>query len=337
VTTAVIIVSYGRPQDVRQCLRALAEADRDAPFDIFLVENAGRDAFIALVALLVAEGLALQPQSGAAAPFRRLARMSGGPRDATVCCGLAAENLGFAGGVNLWLRRLEREARYDGFWILNPDTQPQSGALAALVDHAARHGLGMVGSQLAAMARPDEIATRGQHWRPLVCRPRALDRARPARSPPGRDLALRLDAPSGASFYVTRIGLQQIGPMEESYFLYYEDLEWGLRAKAACGLGLAEDSIVLHVGGATIGSAASRRARSALSVYLDHRNRLIFVRRMYPRHRGWTALVVLARTLEFLFVGAFDNFLAALAGWAAGLRGETGRPDRFFSTGAAQR
>jgi hypothetical protein len=124
--------------------------------------------------------------------------------------------------------------------------------------------------------------------------------------------------------------------MEESYFLYYEDLEWGLRAKAVCGLGFCEQSTVRHVGGATLGSASGRGARSALSVYLDHRNRLHFVRRMFPRRYGWTAVVVLARTLEFLAVGALENFLAALAGWAAGLRGETGRPERFFGPEAAR-
>jgi hypothetical protein len=51
---------------------------------------------------------------------------------------------------------------------------------------------------------------------------------------------------------------------------------------------------------------------------------------MHPDRLKWTVLVVLARAFEFLAVGAFGNFRAALAGWAAGLRGETGRPERFY-------
>jgi hypothetical protein len=41
--------------------------------------------------------------------------------------------------------------------------------------------------------------------------------------------------------------------------------------------------------------------------------------------------MVLARTGEFLAVGAFTNFRAALAGWSAGVRGQTGRPDRLMN------
>jgi GT2 family glycosyltransferase len=337
--TAVIIVSYGNPGDVRDCLRALAQADKRAGFDICLVENGGPGAYAALITMLAGEGLALQPVRGPAAPFRRLARFAGvggALRGASVWCGLAPENLGYAGGVNLWLRRLEPDPHIDGYWILNPDTRPEPDALAALIDHAARFGFGMVGSQLVSMTQPERIAMRGQRWRPVACRPLALERAKPVRQPPAKDFAALLDAPSGASLYLTRIALQRIGPMEESYFLYYEDLEWGLRAKAACGLGFCEKSTVRHIGGATIGSASGRGARSALSVYLDHRNRLNFVRRMFPRRLRWTVLVVLARTLEFLAVGAFGNFLAALAGWAAGLRGETGRPERYYRAEAAR-
>jgi GT2 family glycosyltransferase len=340
MTTALIIVAYRAPEDVRQCLRALGQSDSGAPFDIFLVENGGPDAYAALIAMLAAEGLIPKNFRGPAAPFHRLARYAreterpaGGAR---VWAGLAPENLGYAGGVNLWLRRLAPNPRYEGYWILNPDTLPEPDALAALIEEAARGGFGMVGSQLVSLARPERIATRGQRWRPLVCRPLALERAKPARERPGARLAARLDAPSGASFYLTRMALQQIGPMEESYFLYYEDLEWGLRAKAACGLALAEKSTVRHVGGATTGASPGRRARSALSVYLDHRNRLHFVRRMFPGRLPWTALVVLARTFEFLAVGAPGNFKAAVLGWAAGLRGETGRPERFYGHEAAR-
>jgi GT2 family glycosyltransferase len=340
MTTAILIVSYRNPEDVRQCLRALRAAEAGARFDVYLVENGGMRAFAALVAMLASEGLILQPPRGPAAPFSRLARFAGGkgglPGGACVHAGLAPENLGYAGGVNLWLRRLEPDPRIEGYWILNPDTLPEPDALSALIDRATRGGFGMVASQLVSVARPDRIVMRGQRWRPLACRPLALERAKPARERPGAGIEARLEAPCGASFYLTRMALQQIGPMEESYFLYYEDLEWGLRAKAVCGLALAENSTVRHVGGATIGSASSRRARSELSVYLDHRNRLHFVRRMFPELLTWTALVVLARAFEFLAVGAPGNFGAALAGWAAGLRGETGRPERFFSGEAAR-
>jgi hypothetical protein len=41
--------------------------------------------------------------------------------------------------------------------------------------------------------------------------------------------------------------------------------------------------------------------------------------------------VVLVRSFEFVAVGAFTNFRVALAGWSAGVRGETGRPERLMN------
>ena len=75
-----------------------------------------------------------------------------------------------------------------------------------------------------------------------------------------------MDSPSGASMYVTRRCIEQIGLMDESYFLFYEDLDWGVRAKKH-GLGYASDSIVAHQRGTTTGSAGRSTALSRLSVY----------------------------------------------------------------------
>ena len=63
-----------------------------------------------------------------------------------------------------------------------------------------------------------------------------------------------LDCISGASLYVTRACVENIGLMDERFFLYYEDADWSARAKRY-GLGYAPDSIVPHRGGTTIGSA----------------------------------------------------------------------------------
>jgi GT2 family glycosyltransferase len=59
--------------------------------------------------------------------------------------------------------------------------------------------------------------------------------------------------------------------MDESFFLYWEEVDWAVRAKAACGVGYAHKSVVPHVMGTTTGSAGSRAKRSAFSVYLGHR------------------------------------------------------------------
>jgi GT2 family glycosyltransferase len=113
--------------------------------------------------------------------------------------------------------------------------------------------------------------------------------------------------------------------MDDSYFLFYEDLDWGLRAKKL-GLGYARDSVIRHKRGTTTGSAGHGAAMSRLAVYLQHRNAIHFVRRHYPWALLLRIFISIAYAFRFLLHRAPGNCVAALAGLTAGLRGEMGRP-----------
>jgi N-acetylglucosaminyl-diphospho-decaprenol L-rhamnosyltransferase len=86
---------------------------------------------------------------------------------------------------------------------------------------------------------------------------------------------------------------------------------------------------VWHKRGTTTGTAKSVAAMPQLSVYLEHRNGIHFVRKYFP----WTLPVRIA--VSFLCAGQFligrtpKNCGAALKGVLAGLRGELGRPTNY--------
>ncbi|MGO9391058.1 glycosyltransferase [Rhodoblastus sp.] len=332
---AVIIVSYRNPDEVAACLSALSKCDRAYPFEIFISENGGSAAYSGLVDLL-RHGKnphlgALKYNDSEDSIFNRVDGFLTADGNLPVSIGESKENLGYAGGINAWIRRLIDQDDWRGFWILNPDTFADPKALVELVHFAETHDKGMVGSRLLSHRRPEIILSRGLKWSFWEGRTLGVDNFTPAsHRPDPEDVERRIDSPSGASFYITTQCVQRIGLMDERYFLYFEDFDWGMHAKAACGIGYAFDSVVSHIGGTTIGSASSRRTRSQLSVYLDYRNRLLFVRRNHPGWYPWTVAMVLARTLEFLASGAMKNFRTALAGWSAGVKGETGRPDRLL-------
>jgi N-acetylglucosaminyl-diphospho-decaprenol L-rhamnosyltransferase len=230
------------------------------------------------------------------------------------------------------MRPIVEQRSYSGLWILNPDTQPEPDALVELVVYAQSRHRGMVGSRIVSAAAPGRIHSRGLRWRPAWASTEAIDYHAPLSVVPDpAEVEARLDAPSGASVFVTQDCIEKIGLMDERYFLYFEDLEWGLRAKQQCGVGYAWRSIVHHQGGTTIGSAGVRAKRSPLSVYLEFRNRILFVGHRYPAWFVWTVLILLVRALEYGVVGAWANMRMAYSGIAAGLAGETGRPDRILS------
>ena len=334
----IIIVGYNNPGDIAACLRALSAALPEPAFDIIICENGGPAAYQNLVcALLDTSGPGVIAERAPAAAafavqgFLNLATLRLAGRDSTIMIGQAAENLGYAGGINIWLRVLLDErmwrAAWPGVWILNPDTEPAPAALLEMVTYAALSGKGMIGARIMANGDAGRIHSRGLAWRRMHASTLAVDYHASARyEPDARALEARLDAPSGAAVYVTRACLQSIGLMDERYFLYFEDLDWGLRAKATCGIGYAWRAVIRHRGGTTIGSTASRATRSPLAVYLDFRNRILFVRQWFPGWLPWTVAMLALRALEFAAVGSWRHTQTAYRGLWAGVRGEVGRP-----------
>ena len=190
----------------------------------------------------------------------------------------------------------------------------------------------MVGSRIVEKANPFVIANRGLAWRKLRAATLGVDRGGAAEvEPDSEGLESRLDAPSGASMYVTRACIEGIGLMDEGYFLYFEDLEWGLRAKKTFGVGYAYRSVVYHAGGTTIGGSGRRSDHSPLSVYLNFRNRILFVRRNFPRWLPWTVIMqVLDAVRCYALPWRPRNLGAAFRGLLAGIAGESGRPDHIL-------
>jgi hypothetical protein len=318
---------------------ALGRMVSNPPLAVFICENGGGDAFNDLLAVLTGPEGACEPDSLPPMPTNsrfvrnmRLRLRTGDPsKMVSVQIGEACENLGYAGGVNAYLEPLLAVGDWPGVWVLNPDTEPEPTALNELVQYAVQHNRDMVGSRQNSPDEPDIILGRGLAWRKWRGGARLIDWRFPATiCPPPDEIDRQLDSPSGASMYVTRSCIEHIGLMDERYFLYFEDLDWGLRAKQQSPIGYAHRSVVAHHVGTTIGSATSRRRSSALSVYLFFRNRLLFTRVHFPRWLAWTLLMEVIEILEYARLRSFHNMVAAFRGAAAGLAGRTGRPDHFM-------
>jgi N-acetylglucosaminyl-diphospho-decaprenol L-rhamnosyltransferase len=335
---AILIVSFRNPHDVRACLTALSRSTLEPRFDIFVCENGGIESFNELFeALISPQGPCdiiagsnnlptfLVPSSKDRLVDVKCLALKGRP--SRVWIGCATQNLGYAGGVNVWINRLLPVKGWEGLWILNPDSEPEPGALEALVARAIKGNKGMVGSTILPSGNGNYVHCRGgHHWRKFKTSTAIIGFGEPVDGPV--DIPMiedALDCISGASMYVARACLEKIGPMDERFFLYYEDADWSMRAKRH-GLGYARDSIVRHTGGTTIGSARLRTQRSQLSVYLESRNRIQFVRLYWWHFLPFAYVVGIAYAFAYLFARSPKNFSAAMSGLLAGMRGEAGRP-----------
>ncbi len=213
-------------------------------------------------------------------------------------------NLGFAGGNNVGLRRaLAEGAAY--VWLLNPDTIPEPGALAAMVERAEQDPrIGAVGAVLYEMDNPAQVQAWGGGevvltWGliRLLTHPRQ---------------AARLSYISGASLLVRRTALEQVGLLDEGFFMYGEDCDYGLRlTQAGFGLAVAEGARVRHKGGGSW--SGSLRADEDFAAYNV---------RLFRKHAPWPGLAVAGYTLfwlaEYSLRGRFDKVGALWRGLRRG-------------------
>lgn len=326
----VLIVSYGNPDDVQRCLSSLEASDWD-DFEILICENAGSAAFAALVSCLTGHDGILDRRAPASHrldhPGARIVDVvtSTYPgRPVTVRLGEAQENLGYGGGVNAWLERAIECPGWSAALVLNPDTEVDTACLSELMAKSIE-GYGMVGGTLVFDHEPRKVINYGLIWSPITGRIIAAGRNAVAGSEPTPDLLAKLDAISGACVLVTRDFVRDVGLMSEDYFLYMEDLDWGLR-RGKQQIGFAARAIVKHVCGTSIGSAVDPGRQSRLSSYLSARNTVLYARRragwLWPIHLG-TGLVHAARQAIH---GNRSAAQTTLNGLIDGVRLKAGRP-----------
>jgi GT2 family glycosyltransferase len=229
-----------------------------------------------------------------------VASVSGAAFDGPLVLIQTGSNLGFAGGCNVGLRYALARTGCEFAWLLNNDTVVARDSLTRLVEEMrADPGMGICGSVLLDYASPQTVRVYGGRrystWRGRVLPER---KSRPAQA---RVPARTMDYVHGASMLVRREFLDSVGLMEEGYFLYFEELDWAMRAAGRFRLGYAPLSFVYHKEGASIGTSSNRRNRSLLAERYATRNRLLFTRKfcpaLVPSVLGWVILAAIHRLL----------------------------------------
>jgi hypothetical protein len=261
----IVIVNYKTAGLTAACLRSLApELAPLAGTRVVVVDNASGD--------------------GSAERLADEVRASGWAWATVV---ESPRNGGFAAGNNVGLAELDRGARPDWVLLLNPDTIVRPGALAALLALGrSRPRVGIVGAGLEyadgsdqhAAFRFPSIWSELEGGANLGLVSRLL--ARSAVLLPHAAAPRRSDWVSGACLLVRREALDQIGKLDDGFFLYYEEVDLCRRAAAAGWECWQEPRArVVHLIGQATGAELGAGARRPRYV-LDSR------RRYFLKHHG---------------------------------------------------
>ncbi len=299
----IVIVNYRTADLVVDCLRSLAPQTGDLGSGrVVIADNASGDGSVEKLHAAIAT-------SG----WSAWAEVLPLPR-----------NGGFAYGNNAGIRvALEAGQPADYVMLLNPDTVVRPDALRALVDFMAAHPTAGIAGSL--IENPDGGADRSAHRAPSplgeldgAARLGVLSRLlhRYTVSPPLRDEAHACDWVSGAAMIVRRQVLEQVGPLDEGYFLYFEEVDFCCRARdAGWQVWYAPAARVLHLEGAATGIRAVAKRRPAY--WYDSR------RRFFVRHHGIIGLLA----ADLLWAAGRLSYLARLA---LGLAKRGNDPQRFM-------
>lgn len=303
----VVVVAYDSAEVIVDCVRSLL-ASEGAPLRIVVCDNASPDDTASRLHRLAAD---------TATPLTELAEGAAPPEGGLPAGGITlvrlAVNGGFAAGANAGLRRLLAEPEVALFWVLNPDCVVAPDTAAAYRRCAAAAGpFALMGGRVVYMEPPRQIQADGARVSRRTGVVRCVNQgALPAETPPPR--AAELDLISGANMVASRRFLETCGLMEESFFLYYEEVDWAFR-RGTLPLVYCPEALVHHHGGTAIGSATPTRSPNGFANYFNFRNRMRFVARHMPQALPGAYLYSLAKVGQMLLRGGREPAIGAFFG-----------------------
>ncbi|HWR41101.1 MAG TPA: glycosyltransferase family 2 protein [Patescibacteria group bacterium] len=249
----IVVLNWNGWQDTCECLKSLA-ALQYPNTAVVLVDNGSTDH----------------------SPEEMMACLR--PEVAFIAAGI---NRGFSAGNNLGISYLmERGAEY--ILLLNNDTVVAPDLLDAFLKVAAAEPqAGALAAKIYYYDSPDVFWFAGAKSPTPWMAPMHIGQGEQDRGQ--YDQVSAISSVNGCAFFVRTAMIRQIGPLDERYFLKYEDVDWSLRIQAGGWQ-------TLFVPGARVWHKVSRASGGVTPLwwYFDERSRLLWQKLHFPE-LSWSA------------------------------------------------
>ncbi len=249
---SIVIVNFNAARLLRNCLESVYAGANGVPFEIWVVDNDSRDESVALVRSLFPS-------------VRVIANPS---------------NVGFSRANNLAIA----QTRSEYVLLLNPDTVVVADAIEQVMQYMESHpDVGIAGCKVLNRDGTLQVACRRSIPTPAVAffRLTGLSRIFPRSTTLARynltyldpDQTCEVGAVSGAFLMIRRRTAEDIGLLDERFFMYGEELDWCLRAQQAGWkvMYYPGATIIHHRGGCTKHNGRRAAFEFYRAMYLFHR------------------------------------------------------------------
>lgn len=279
---AIIIVNWNTGKLLARCLQALLELpEQDLISRVLIVDNASSDASMSQAETVI--------QHNQKFTFIR-----------------SSENLGFARANNIGMKRLGKENK-DHILLLNPDTEMKPNSLRALMNALeCNPAAGIIGPKLInADGSLQPSVRRFPTFSSLALLFLKLHHLFPTANDFDYSQEQTVDQVMGACFLVRRQTLQTLGSLDNRFWVWFEEVDFCRRARAAHWQTLyTPTATVMHHGGASFHQLVGWRKtmpfiRSAL-VYAKKHLHLPSVIGLYMLVPLALALTVPASIFQFM-------------------------------------
>ena len=209
---SIVIVNYNTQKLLAGCLESIYAGANGTPFDVWVVDNHSRDSSVEMVKSRFPKVKLVENDS----------------------------NLGFSRANNLVISQSNSEY----ILLLNPDTLVIGDSIDRMVKYMKEHPkVGIAGCKVLNADRTLQLACRRSIPTPKVAffRLTGLSKLFPKNPAVAKynltycdpEETHEVDAVSGAFLMIRRQVVEDIGPLDERFFMYGEEIDWCLRAKRA--------------------------------------------------------------------------------------------------------
>lgn len=193
-------------------------------------------------------------------------------------------NGGFAAGNNIALKWILNDKEWQWVWLLNNDTIVPPETIDRLFEAAAlfEPRVGIAGTRIFNYYNRNVLESIGGKYNRRWATTRFIAAGETDYLYSKERFRKEVDYVQGASMLVKHQFLEEVGLMEERYFLYFEELDWITRGKRKGWIiDLADKVSIYHKGGSAISGMGSS---SLLADICSLVNRARFTGKFYPQY-----------------------------------------------------